>query len=149
MNKKETSDKKAYKISAKNSGFTLVEVIVVVVIMAIGASVAVPKMKGYMELSSERNCLANRERLNEMFDMIYTVRYTWSEKPTMAQMLNGEYADCDVSDIKCPNKGEYSPSRGGLGINVICSVHGGEEEPSETLPPARATTQAPETVRTE
>jgi prepilin-type N-terminal cleavage/methylation domain-containing protein len=105
-------------------GFTLVEVIVVLVILAVLAAVLVPSLIGYIDLANEKVCLVNRSAILRHYKTIYSYNYPNVEAVTLQNILEGEYSDFveDISAYSCPSGGIYSVSEDGLHIN--CSIHG-------------------------
>ena len=106
------------------SGFTLVEVIVVLVILAVLAAVLVPSLIGYIDLANEKVCLVNRSAILRHYKAIYSYNYPNVEAVTLQNILEGEYSDFveDISAYSCPSGGIYTVSEDGL--HIICSIHG-------------------------
>lgn len=59
----------------KNNGFTLVELIVVLVILAILAAILVPALLGYIDRSKAANCLINKNALVKAATSLYVEDY--------------------------------------------------------------------------
>lgn len=98
-------------------GFTLVELMIVIVIIGVLAAIAVPAYSSYVSKAQERTCEANRR--------------TISTAATMYYIENNEYADDieDLSDyldnvdsLKCPAGGEYELVQDDS-FDVTCSKH--------------------------
>lgn len=104
-------------------GFTLVETIVVLVILAILMAIAVPAFLGYIEKGKETACQSNRRnlRLQLMLDRLEQDQLSKSElEEGLAQ-----------TDIRCPSGGVYTIEFAKdfdttRNFGVICSIHGGE-----------------------
>lgn len=110
------------------SGFTLVEVIVVLVILAVLAAVLVPSLIGYIDLANEKVCLVNRSAILRHYKAIYADNYPNVEEVTLQNILDGEYSDFveDISAYSCPSGGIYTVSEDGL--HIICSIHGAMDD---------------------
>lgn len=108
------------KLTENEEGFTLVELIVVLVILALLSAVLVPSLLGFIDKSKEKVCLVNRS----MIERYYRGEVIYNPDTTMQDMLAGNsVTGTDASDLTCPSGGDYSVSSDGL--HVICSVHGG------------------------
>ncbi|MDD4796324.1 MAG: prepilin-type N-terminal cleavage/methylation domain-containing protein [Eubacteriales bacterium] len=113
---------KSQKRDAKNRrGFTLIELIVVVAILSILASVSVPSVNGYIGKSQAEVCRTNRLALQRYYQYIQ-ILYPES---TLSDILAGNYDNVigTTSLIQCPAGGSYSIEEG----HVVCSAHGGGE----------------------
>lgn len=112
----------------KSDGFTLVELIVVIAILGIIATIAVPRLFGFKSIAEERACHANRKTVERMYSVFLVGND--HEESVFNQFLIENF------DEICPTGGVISYEDG----KVKCSVHGswseGEEdkEPGEEVP---------------
>ncbi len=98
-------------------GFTLVEVIVVLVVLGILASIVIPSLVRYIDKSKQQACIVNRaEALREYTDFIDL----FGDDITF-----DEYAAVAFSTAKelCPAGGTCSFVGGDGGGKLTCSVH--------------------------
>lgn len=109
------------KASAKR-GFTLIEVIVVLTILALLSAIVIPSMTGWIDKANEKVCAVNRAQLERYYAYEKTLYYGQPEEVTLAKVLGQTYAETkdDVAGIRCPSGGIYSAA----GEKVSCSVHG-------------------------
>lgn len=104
----------------ETSGFTLMEMLIVVAIIAILAAVAIPVFSAQLEKAREATCLANRRSL---------------QSEVIAGYVSGQYASCDAAfaalcdkdNYVCPDGGTFSWDSGGEYGAVKCSEHGADE----------------------
>jgi prepilin-type N-terminal cleavage/methylation domain-containing protein len=104
-----------------NEGFTLVELIIVIAIMAVLASAVGLALIKYIEKSRESNCVSTRKTMEKEYLL---------EKVEIEEQRNntGVYEEYTVDDYlqthdgeySCPSKGEFEELSGGMG----CTVHG-------------------------
>lgn len=99
-----------------DKGFTLIEVIVVLVIIAILMSIAIPSILGYIEKTKKTACEANRLTLYKDLCMSLV-----SNEP-----LTQEYANKILSEAEpvCPSGGTVSITINNNEITIICDKHG-------------------------
>ena len=126
----------------RRGGFTLVELIVVLVMMAVLASVAVPTYLGYVDDNKAKECAKNREMLAAYASEMHVM----NSSAGMQEAINTYGAK-----IKCPSGGTYLVKEG-ANNTVYCSHEGHEGETtvilkSNSMVTAQATyeTEAPET----
>lgn len=120
-----------------NSGFTLVEIIVVITIMCILAAVLIPSYIRHLEKSREEVCLTNRGAIIRLYQTEKTLMETYDSEELQTFTLSSFVSDYinNHSSI-CPSGGEYTVNEETQ--EIICSLHGGggtsEEKPTEPQP---------------
>ena len=109
-----------------SSGFTLVELIMVIVIIGILSAVAVPKFVDLTGAANGAKCAANRGAINSAVAMTYATivannpaQAGWLAAATLANVNDSMFATGSVPG--CPIAGEtYTLANG----QVTCSLHG-------------------------
>jgi type II secretion system protein G len=97
-------------------GFTLVELMIVIVIIGVLAAIAVPAYSSYVSKAQERTCEANRRTISTAAVMYYI------EKGNYATDIDNltDYLD-NVTSLECPAGGEYEFVQDSF--DVTCSKH--------------------------
>ncbi len=105
--------KKICRIKGKK-GFTLVEIGIIIVILAILAALIFPGFLKYIDRQRVESCATNRATLVKSFEFF-------------SQMKNGATLTEEIAaytHIKCPSGGTYTASADDK--EVICSIHGSD-----------------------
>lgn len=108
------SDKKLYNVK----GFTLIELIVVITILAIISSIAVPSYLVFMDNAKSSVCFANRQQLLKMFQI-----YLVTEDQLSTDLLFEKYSEENNKNI-CPQNGVIYMKDN----KILCEIHHSEEE---------------------
>ena len=103
----------------KQSGFTLLELLIVVAIIAILVVIAIPVFSSSQEKARATVCLSNRRSLYA----VATTAYMMGEYDTFEDAFLGVY-DSANSSFVCPSGGTFTLSDSGNGVKqIVCSVH--------------------------
>jgi prepilin-type N-terminal cleavage/methylation domain-containing protein len=105
----------------RNKGFTLVEIMIVVLIIALLLAIAIPNFLRAREISRARNCQSNLRMIasaKEQWAMDYHKNST--DTPTPAELVNA-YIKGDNGNLPpCPSAGTYTI--GDLSTWPSCSI---------------------------
>ncbi|WP_409228215.1 type IV pilin protein [Gudongella sp. SC589] len=104
----------------EKAGFTLIELIVVIAVLGILASIGIPRFIGIIEEAERATCLANRNQLERYYNG-YLDSEGLEHTSSLFDRVMIEYFD--GKDI-CPKKGTISFTEG----NVTCGVHIEEDQ---------------------
>jgi len=83
--------KKIFSVSSKKYGFTLVEVIVVLAILAIITAITIPVLTGYIDKAKETTLISNMSYINKMV-YLYSTEYEKSD-------WYGSYSEDDKTSL--------------------------------------------------
>ena len=111
--------------SKKNKGFTIVEILIVLIIVGVLSAVILPMASVFIEKSKETTCIGNRKTIEKAYNLY---RIGQSNPVTLAQFISDGAADsAEWADHmgKCPSGGIYTASKDASGTKdiIVCSVH--------------------------
>ncbi|MEA4816351.1 MAG: type II secretion system protein [Lachnospiraceae bacterium] len=114
-----------------SKGFTLIEVIVVLVILTILASIFFPSLTDWIDNANEKACFINRKQILLHYHDIKAIESAEGRDVKLSDVLAGKYEICadEVAALSCPAGGEYTADD--ENGTIICSIHGDMAE-SET-----------------
>ncbi|MGM0608035.1 MAG: competence type IV pilus major pilin ComGC [Candidatus Muiribacteriota bacterium] len=115
----------------KRSGFTLIELMIVIAIIGILGGMALPRFARAREQAKEKTCWGNSRNLEsavEMYnmetrtDMIESSEDLSSESDTLSEYLSGSKFP------ECPDNGNYKYDNDD---GVTCDIHGSATHPPD------------------
>jgi len=109
-------------------GFTLMELMIVIVIIGVLAAIGVPAYNNYVKKAKAATCQANRRTLDTAVGLYYAEHGDYptadgTEGTSTLQSVLKEYLD-NADELKCPEDGQYSLD--GASHKVVCSLAGHE-----------------------
>lgn len=104
-------------------GFTLMELMIVIVIIGVLAAIGVPAYTNYVEKAKAATCDANRRSLSTANGLYYAEngRYTGD-----INNLDAYLDATTISKLTCPSNGTFTFHDDGT---ITCSVHDAQQEP--------------------
>lgn len=107
-------------------GFTLIELIIVLSIMAIISAIAIPKFSNIIDSQKEKACIVNREIIMEH----YYFQKCLDESITLGAILDNSEIYFK-EEVSCPSGGTYSVSNGAIVCNIHDDIQPDDEEGDE------------------
>lgn len=98
-----------------NNGFTLVEVLAVVIILGVLAGVVIPSVSNYIDKAKKTDCETRR---NIIMSEYITYSRLYGER-SVSDVLAGNDPYIDIAKYKCPSGGKLTYSAG----EISCSIH--------------------------
>lgn len=109
----------------KNKGFTLTEIIVVLVILAILAAFAIPTMLGYVAESEKKLCDVTRTDMCRLYETSLRADMNILTDAAFEDFVIENWGNAD----ECPGGGTYTyvakEVEGQQVISISCSLHDG------------------------
>lgn len=103
----------------KNKGFTLVEIMIVVLIIGILLAIAVPNFLKARETSRSKTCIANLRQIE-------SAKEQWAMENNQGSTATPTQANLEPDYVKnyptCPSNGTYTI--GNMSTQPVCSVAG-------------------------
>ena len=99
-------------ILKREKGFTLVELLVVVVIIGILVAIAIPVYSMMNERAEESACFANQRNIEEAARMYHSINNDWPGG--LGDLVDNDFL---THEPECPSEGTYTLSDG----EVSCS----------------------------
>lgn len=105
-------------------GFTLIEIMIVVAIIAVLAAVAIPSFAKYMKRSSAGACQTTRESIKKAA-YTYSADNNGTSTIALTDLYKADGSGYLVELPHCPDSGEYSISKDAESgvITVSCTKH--------------------------
>ena len=109
----------------RRQGFTLMEMLIVVAILAILVAVAIPTFAASLDAAREAACAANRRSLKGVLSAVYM---------TEGESAARQYDRDHHGEYPCPSGGTITASFSDGAVTVTCDKHGGEDGAPNWMP---------------
>ena len=108
-----------------NKGFTLIEIIIVLIILAILAAFAIPTMLGYIASSQAKLCDVSRMDMARLYKTSLIGKESSASKAGFESFVKKNWGSLS----QCPSGGVYTfnaslGADGQIDVEILCSVHG-------------------------
>ena len=114
----------------KKSAFTLVELLVTILIIGVLAGLLYLAIRPSGDMAREKACSGNRATVLLALDSYRFSSGVSKETYTLQNFIDDDYKDTiSNKEVKCPSGGTYSAGTSNGREAVVCSVHGGGDEP--------------------